>query len=108
MKKLTQVDGKQETYQPTTLDQIWGDSGLGLYKTLDASDYQSQLNEMSKADLQAHSIQIGIIPVDNRDVLIKKLMKEFNRHVASYRRPAAHQKPKLPSKEAMKILSEGR
>lgn len=107
-KKLTQIDGKQETFVPNTLDQIWGDTGLGLYRTLDLNEYQASLKEMQKADLQAHAIQVGIIPVDDRENLEKKLIKEFSRHVASYRRPVIKSKPQIPSKEALKILSEGR
>ena len=34
-KKMQQTHGKVETFQPTTLDQVWGDDGTGKYSTND-------------------------------------------------------------------------
>ena len=108
LNQMSQAHGKEEKYTPTTLDQIWGDDGMGKYKTLDAAEYEEQIRMMSKSELQHHSTQVGLIPVDNRETLTVRLVREFRRHVASYRQPAQRKKkPKAVSSEAMKILKEG-
>ena len=107
--KLSQTHGKEETFEPTTLDQIWGDDGTAKYSTMDDSDYEGQLNDMDKADIQTHASQVGVIPVDNTELLKQKLMKEFHKHVNQYRRPTgANDKNKRPSSEVQKILREGK
>ena len=108
LSQMSQAHGKEEKYEPTTLDQIWGDDGMGKYKTLDAERYEKQIRAMSKSDLQLHSTQIGLIPIDNRETLTTRLIREFKRHTASYRQPAqSKKKPKAVSSAAIKILKEG-
>lgn len=110
-KKLTelkQIHGKVEGIQPTTLDQVWGDRGLGRYKTNDVDTYRTQLSEMNKSDLQAHAASIGIVPIDDRELLTRKLVKEFQLFTASFRHPRNDKKPIVPSKKALEILREGR
>ena len=110
VKNLSQTHGKEEkSFEPTTLDQIWGDDGLSKYKTLDEEEYEKSLREMGKTDLQTHATQIGLIPVDNRETLMSRLVREFKRHVQKYRPPkVSKKKPKDVSSEALKILREGR
>lgn len=108
VKELNQTHGKVEGPQPTTLDQIWGDTGLSKYRTLEASEYQIYLNQLNKSDLQRHAAEMGIVPVDSREMLSNRLLKEFNRYVASFKMPSVS-KPNQPmSAEVKKILSEGR
>jgi hypothetical protein len=105
----SQIHGKIETFQPSTLEQILGGSGTGKYGTLDEGEYQQQLNNMQKVDLQAHATQIGIIPIDDRERLVKRLLSEFRMHVGAYKRPQASGKTAqaIPP-EIAKILAEGR
>ena len=35
VKNLSQTHGKEEKFEPTTLDQIWGDDGIKDYKPND-------------------------------------------------------------------------
>jgi len=107
--QMSQAHGKkEEEYEPTTLDQIWGDDGMGKYKTLDNGEYEQQIRAMGKSELQMHATQVGLIPVDNRETLTARLIKEFNRYVASYTVPAqSKKKPSSVSNKAMKILKEG-
>jgi hypothetical protein len=64
---------------------------------------------MNKSDLQTHATQVGIIPVDNRDMLTQRLIREFRNHVNSFRAPLeSRQSNKTVSKEVRKILAEGR
>lgn len=106
--ELKQSNGNLDT-QPTTLDQIWGDTGLSKYGTLDETEYTNQLSEMNKSDLFAHAATLGIMPIDNRERLVKSLLRNFKSYVASFQMPKALPgAPKAVSKEVSKILSEGR
>lgn len=108
-KKATQINGKVETFKPTTLDQIWGDTGLSKYKTVDIEKYKESLSEMNLSDLQAHAIKVGVYPTDSTEMLKKKLIQEFIGHTNSYKFPKQELvAPKQPSKAILKILSEGR
>lgn len=108
MSELNQTHGKVEAVKPTTLDQIWGDTGLSKYKTLDEKQYTSQLDEMNRSDLQAHAISIGIIPIDNRETLAGRLLKEFRKHVSSHTVPNRIDHSAKVSKKALDILKEGK
>lgn len=105
---MTQAHGQEET-RPTTLDQIWGDTGQSKYGTMDEKVYNQQLVGMNKSDLQAHAIKVGLVPIDDRERLTKTLMHEFRMHVASFRHPKQKLAPaaQIPP-EVTKILAEGR
>ena len=107
--KLSQAHGKKETYEASTLEQIWGDDGTSKYKTLDENEYLENLNDLSRVDLQAHAVKIGLIPIDNAEQLKKRLLTEFKKHVSQYKLPKISAKSnKKLSREAMKILEEGK
>ena len=111
LEQLSQTHGKQETYEPTTLEQVLGANGQSKYGTLDEEMYLNRLNNMNKSDLQTHATQIGIVPIDSRDRLVKTLLQQFRLHVASFRRPTkpinAHNQKQLDP-EVAKILALGR
>ena len=108
-KSLSQTHGKEETKtRPTTLDQIWGDTGVSKYGTMDESTYAEEISSMSKSDLQAHASTVGIIPIDNREMLSPRLMREFKKYVASYNTPVEKKRGVALSKAARAILAEGR
>lgn len=112
MSKKNKLDSLIQTHaqveSPRTLDQVWGDTGESKYKTLDLTEYQKYLKELTKSDLQAHAIKVGLIPIDNRETLVKRLEKEFNKHVSLYR-PAPKTKNDIKlTKTAKDILAEGR
>ena len=108
-KSLSQTHGKEEKgTRPTTLDQVWGDTGISKYGTMDESSYAEEISSMSKSDLQAHASTVGIIPIDNREMLSQRLMREFKKHVASYNVPVEKKRGITLSKEAKAILAEGR
>lgn len=103
---LNQAHGQIEG--PRTLDQVWGDKGLDKYGTLDLTEYQKYLKESTKSDLQAHAVKIGLVPVDDRETLTKRLVREFNKHVSLYKSaPKTRNDIKL-SKAAKDILAEGK
>ena len=109
LEQVQQVHGKEDKFKPSTLEQVWGDTGLSKYKTLDVNEYTAQLSTMNKSDLYAHASKVGVVPVDSREMTVKKLVAEFKRHVGSYKMPAATTKtPTVPSQKIMSILAEGR
>jgi hypothetical protein len=106
---LSQTHGKVEKFRPTTLDQVWGDRGSWKYNTMDETEYRGIVEGMPKSDLVSHANRIGLIPIDDRTQLIKRLILEFRRHVTAYRSPLVESTKSKPiSKEAEKILKEGR
>ena len=105
---MNQLHGKVENFEPSTLDQIWGDTGLSKYNTLNEESYKTYLSELNKTDLQTHASQVGIIPIDNLEMLTKRLVKEFLKHVSIYKAPAKQPEQVVLSKEAKRILEEGR
>jgi hypothetical protein len=110
LSEISQAHGEEEKkrFEPTTLNQIWGDDGMTKYKTLDAKEYEEGIRAMGKSELQMHSTEIGLIPVDNRETLTSRLVREFRRHVASFTVPSqSKKKPKSVSSRAVRILKEG-
>jgi hypothetical protein len=54
-------------------------------------------------------MKVGILPTDNHEILVARLEREFQRHVAAYQAPSENKKKqKKISKDVEKILSEGR
>ena len=111
-KKIMQTHAMEEKqeFEKTTLDQIWGDEGNSKYGTLEESDYTSQIRAMNKSDLHSHAIKLGILPVENRELLTNRLLREFKKHVLSFKKPkqTAAKKPKEVSKDVKSILAQGR
>lgn len=109
MENMTQAHGKVEEFEPSTLEQIWGADGMDTYNTLEVGEYENQLKGMAKVDMQAHATKVGLIPIDNMDILKQRLVKQFKNHVATYRRPKVTKSrdPRL-TKEIKNILGEGK
>ena len=111
LKNLSQTHGKKETFEPTMLDQVWGETGLTKYGTMDEKAYVNYLGEQSRSDLQMHASEVGIVPVDNRHRLEKTLLSEFRKHIAAYTKPAPPSSPEDKSnlnRRVKDILDEGR
>ena len=109
LESLSQTHGKEEKFQPTTLDQVWGESGNTKYGTTDVNDYIRKLENLNTTDLQTHAHTIGFVPIDDRVTLIKKLIGEFKKHISSFGKPThSAPQPAELSDEVKKILSEGR
>ena len=115
-RKKRKLDGVKQThakveekFQPTTLDQIWGDDGSSEYGTLSYEKYKDKVYDMNMSDLQAHASRVGIVPVDNRNMLTDRLLREFGKHALAYSKPAetSAAEQKIPE-EVKQILAEGR
>jgi regulatory protein YycH of two-component signal transduction system YycFG len=111
-KKIMQTHAMEEKqeFEKTTLDQIWGDEGNSKYGTLDESTYSTQIKAMNKSDLHSHAIKLGILPVENRELLTNRLLREFKKHVLSFRKPkqTSAKKPQDVSQAVKSILAQGR
>lgn len=108
LENLSQTHGKLENVQYKTLDQIWGDTGSGRYSTNDEKEYLNIISEMNKSDLQAHANKIGLVPIDNRELLTKRLMAEFKKFVSLYKIPKTKENTVRLDKKAKDVLSEGK
>ena len=109
LKNLSQIHGEEEKFQPTSLDQVWGEDGSSTYGTMNDAEYERQIDEMNMSDMQTHASRVGIIPIDNRSTLRDLLLREFRKHVANYRKPIHHPTPpEEVDAQTLKILSEGR
>lgn len=77
-----QLDGKCEDRPQVqiagSLDSIMGEC-LSLYSVSNIEDYKNQISEMNQTDLQSHAYKIGLVPVEDRKVLIARLCTEFQR-----------------------------
>lgn len=78
-----QIDGKaQGSGTPESiygsLDQILGEN-ISVYRTSDIEEYRQQIAEMNQTDLQSHALKIGLIPIEDRRVLVGRLVQEFER-----------------------------
>lgn len=105
---ISQTHGKVEDYEYKSLDQILGDDGMSEYKTLDLEKYKEHIYDLNKSDLQSHAARVGLLPVDNRELLCKRLFKEFEKHCSNYKVPKLERREIKLNKKAKDILSEGR
>jgi hypothetical protein len=108
LNEMHQAHGKDENKDSVqSLDQIWGDDGVSKYKTLDLMEYTNNLAEMNKSDLQNHAAKLGLVPIDSREILVKRLIAEFKKHTTKYQ-PVRKQESKDDKKEAKvkKLLSD--
>ena len=106
--ELSQSHGKEEGTQPTSLDQVWGDTGISKFGTQDKDEYEDKLKDMNKSDLQTHATKVGLVPIDDPNMLRKRLLKEFTRHMSSFNAPKQTKGVKKMSAKALKILKEGK
>jgi len=108
LENMTQTHGKIENIQYKTLDQIWGDNVNSKYQTTDEKEYVNFLHDMNKSDLQSHANKIGLVPIDNRETLTKRLIAEFRKHVSLFNIPKSTDNTITLNKKAKDILSEGK
>lgn len=85
LNEYVEVDGKIASNNPTALEQIWGADGLSKYGTMDLEVYEARLADMMPVDIQNHARDIGLRPDVDIDLLKRRLIDEFQRHVASFK-----------------------
>jgi hypothetical protein len=106
---MMQTHAKEEKFEPSTLDQVWGENVNTKYGTIDEAQYLNKLHNMNTTDLQSHAHMHGLIPIQDRVRLVKVLMSEFRKYVSGFRKPAAPiNPPPSISDESARTLAEGR
>lgn len=102
MKKVTKkvIDGKVDG--PTDLYDLLGEHKKSPYAGINAEQYKREIEGMDSSDLYSHAIEIGLIPIDNRRVLLSRLEKEFSRH--RIKMTSSQSVPALEGKRAKKFL----
>jgi len=105
LNELHQAHGKDESKETVqSLDQLWGDDGLSKYKTLNVAEYTEELAGMNKTDLQNHAAKLGLVPIDSRELLVKRLIAEFKKHVTKYEKVRRPESKNLDKEAAVKKL----
>ena len=110
IKSLSQAHGKEEKkFVPTTLEQIWGEDGVSKYGTLDETEYTAKLDDMHFSDMRTHAANVGLIPIDDQQLLRKRLLSEFRKHRSEFTTPDQPIDQNLDLDEkARQILEEGK
>lgn len=110
LNEAVEIDGKLASNKPTSLEQIWGIDGSSKYGTMELASYEARLNDMLPVDIQNHARDVGLRPDVDTDTLRKRLVVEFQKHVASYQGSTVNVKnsrlASLPN-DIRKILREG-
>jgi hypothetical protein len=90
----------------TTLDQVWGKS-FSKFKPSDPTEYAEALVKLTRFDLQQECIKVGLVPHDDKAIMIHRLKKECQRaHDAN---TASSVRPKqivIKSEGARQILNK--
>jgi hypothetical protein len=108
--KVIEAHGKEDSTQPTMLEQVWGYNELSKYGTVDVNAYRQNIDEMNRTDLEAHARKVGVIVVESTARLKGELVKAFENYIFYLRKPA----PKAPTangkvgEDVRRILAEGR
>lgn len=108
IQELSQTHGKLEDVEYKSLDQIWGDTGLSKYSTTNLNEYINFVNDLNKSDLQAHANKIGLVPIDNRELLTKRLVSEFKKFISNFNVPKKKEVDIILNKKSADILAEGK
>jgi hypothetical protein len=109
-KQQIQVNGREESSKPTTLEAIFGGfNELARYGTLEESEYLKYINDLNRTDLYEHARKIGLGPVETVARLKDNLIREFRSYVTYLNKPtdSKSSNSKISSK-VEKILAEGR
>lgn len=74
LKEMSIANGKLWNHEELSRAKVGGEK----YLSLAATDYENKIKNMNLLDLQLHASQILVPIKDNREVLIKNLLQEFN------------------------------
>ncbi len=110
LETMTHVDGKDygkqrliEVSKKKTLNEIWCRK-FSQFKTSDPKVYLANIRAQTKLELQQECIRIGLMPHDNRELMIERLLKEFNKYIAAARTSSLQPQPIKLSAASRQIL----
>jgi hypothetical protein len=106
-KQLKQTHGAAEG--PKSAYEIIGYKG-NVYKTNDVEVYKKQLLAMNFSDLHEHAISCDVVPIENRELLTTRLVKEFLTKTGLFHAPSkvGQEMSDEKKKKALDILSRGK
>lgn len=110
LQELKQVHAKQETFQPTMLDQVWGgfSNPNAQFGTTDEVEYTTRLRDMTRVDLENHARGVGVIVVEDNNRLKESLLRAFRGYIASIRKPANPRVPQKVTEEYSRLMSDAK
>ncbi len=85
LQNLNQIDAKEELGRPTTLDQIWGDTGLQKYGTNNFDEYKAHLRSLNRSDIQANSKDTSLL-IKPLQIISKSKKKSLKMYRRSYQK----------------------
>ena len=107
---LKQTHGKEaNSFEITSLDQIWGSGDNTKFGTTSESEFIGKLQDMTRADLENFARKHGSIIVESSERIRAELLKVFRNYVSLLQKPTTKPVGKqLVSPEVQRILNEGR
>jgi|SRR5882724_2667129 len=106
---LKQTHGKVNTFEVTSLDQIWGGGDNSKFGTMDENVFQKMLTDFTRADLENYARKHGSVIVESSERIRAELMKVFRNYVSLLQKPTSKPQPRqVVSPEAQRVLNEGR
>lgn len=114
--ELQQADGKlYNKHNVRSIDELLGVVSSKYAVTggkvlTDIRQYEEHLTNLNTSDLQAHAAKVGVMPNHDRNILVKRLLKEFRISNSGALNTAQPVNPisKKIRQETLDILSEGR
>lgn len=76
-----------------------------VFKHKTKEEYEAWLDSTPLTDLQNHAIDVGLVPVDNRDLMRERLLREYCRETGKALAIAAKQ-PDVPTKKSETKLKD--
>lgn len=107
--QLQQSDGKLYNKRGVkSIDELLGVRS-NKYNTSSEKEYEEYINSLNSSDLQEHATKVGVMPNTDRNVLTKRLLKEFKISGPIVPRESGGQAfSKVPSQKVLDILAQGR
>lgn len=118
LKDMVSADGNNvelESPKYRTIGEMLGRAEYSIYKTGNASEYESYLSSLDTFDLQTHATECGVIPKSSRartiDTLMELFIKDSKRKdlvPSTGVSPHQRNKDKQQNKDLLELLKRGR
>ena len=102
MKKTKKQEVHGEVTSPRSIYEIAG-LKTHVFRHKTKEEYEAWLDSTPLTDLQNHAIEAGLVPVDNRELMRERLLREFCRETGK-EMALASKPPAPPSKKSKEKL----
>lgn len=101
------TEAQASTYTKlTTMDQVWG-KNFSKFKPSDPEEYAVAISKLTRFDLQQECIKIGLVPHDDKNIMISRLNRECRKaHDANTASTIQPKQVIIKSKAARDILAK--